>query len=261
MSNHEEKEVAALSYKDTLNLPITDFPIRAQAHIFDPQVLERWEKEKLCAVAFDHNKGKEQFVLADGPPYANGDIHLGHAYNKILKDIVMRSERMSGKHVPFIPLWDCHGLPIEFKVAAENPDLKDNPTAIKAACRTYAKKWADTQKQQFKDLGIIAQWDKSCLTMDPIYEAQTLRAFGIMVGKGYIARKQKTVPWCMTCQTVLANAEIEYEERKDPSIYVQFPSYANLFDTEKIEAYSKAPAGTPFKVLDQDLFDKVIAGA
>jgi len=120
-------------------------------------------------------------------------------------------------------LWDCHGLPIEFKVAAENPDLKGNPIALKVACRTYAKKWADIQKQQFRDLGILAEWDKSCMTMDPIYEAQTLRAFGIMVGKGYIARKQKTVPWCMTCQTVLANAEIEYEERKDPSVYIQFP--------------------------------------
>lgn len=235
MSKHEEKEVAALSYKDTLNLPSTDFPIRAQAHIFDQQVLERWEKERLYATTFEHNKGKEQFVLADGPPYANGDIHLGHAYNKILKDIVTKSERMSGKHVPFVPLWDCHGLPIEFKVTSENPELKNDPVALKAACRVYAQKWADVQKQQFRNLGIMMQWDKSCATMDPIYEAQTLRAFGIMVGKGYIARKQKTVPWCMTCQTVLANAEIEYEERKDPSVYVQFPfdaaTTAALFPT------------------------------
>lgn len=235
MSKHEEKEVAALSYKDTLHLPSTDFPIRAQAHIFDQQVLERWEKERLYATTFEHNKGKEQFVLADGPPYANGDIHLGHAYNKILKDIVTKSERMSGKHVPFVPLWDCHGLPIEFKVTTENPELKNDPVALKAACRVYAQKWADVQKQQFRNLGIMMQWDKSCATMDPIYEAQTLRAFGIMVGKGYIARKQKTVPWCMTCQTVLANAEIEYEERKDPSVYVQFPfdaaTTAALFPT------------------------------
>lgn len=223
MSKHEDVQVAALSYKDTLNLPTTDFPIRAQAHIFDQQVLERWEKERLYATTFEHNKGKEQFALADGPPYANGDIHLGHAYNKILKDIITKSERMSGKHVLFVPLWDCHGLPIEFKVTSENPELKNDPVALKVACRSYAQKWAEIQKQQFRDLGIMMQWDKSCMTMDPIYEAQTLRAFGIMVGKGYIARKQKTVPWCMTCQTVLANAEIEYEERKDPSVYVQFP--------------------------------------
>lgn len=223
MSKHEEKEQNALSYKDTLNLPTTDFPIRAQAHIFDKQVLERWEREKLYALTYTHNQGKQRFVLYDGPPYSNGNIHLGHAYNKILKDIIMRSERMSGKHVPFVPLWDCHGLPIEIKVAAENPDIKNDPIALKAACRSYAQKWVDIQKQEFRDLGLMMEYDASCTTMDPIYEAQTLRAFGIMVGKGYIARKQKTVPWCMHCQTVLANAEIEYEERKDPSVYVQFP--------------------------------------
>ena len=228
MSKHEEKEQNVLSYKDTLNLPTTDFPIRAQAHIFDKQILERWENEKLYVTTYLHNKGKQQFILYDGPPYANGNIHLGHAYNKILKDIIMRSERMSGKHVPFIPLWDCHGLPIEIKVAAENPDIKADPIALKAACRKYAQKWADTQKQEFRALGLMMEFDQSCTTMDPIYEAQTLRAFGIMVGKGYIARKQKTVPWCMHCQTVLANAEIEYEDRKDPSVYVQFPFDAQI---------------------------------
>lgn len=223
MSKLEEKDQNVLSYKDTLNLPTTDFPIRAQAHIFDKQILERWEKEKLYALTYLHNKGKQQFILYDGPPYSNGNIHLGHAYNKILKDIIMRAERMSGKHVPFVPLWDCHGLPIEIKVAAENPEIKGDSVALKAACRKYAQKWVDIQKQEFRNLGLMMEYDEFCTTMDPIYEAQTLRAFGIMVGKGYIARKQKTVPWCMHCQTVLANAEIEYEDRKDPSVYVQFP--------------------------------------
>ena len=228
MSKHEDKEQTVLSYKDTLNLPTTDFPIRAQAHIFDKQILERWESEKLYASTYDHNKGKQTFILYDGPPYSNGNIHLGHAYNKILKDIVTKSERMSGKHVPVVPLWDCHGLPIEFKVAAENQDLKGDSIALKSACRTYAKKWVEIQKEEFRNLGVMMEWDKSCMTMDPIYEAQTLRAFGIMVGKGYIARKLKTVPWCMHCQTVLANAEIEYEDRKDPSVYVQFPFSDNI---------------------------------
>ena len=224
MSKHEEKEQNVLSYKDTLNLPTTDFPIRAQAHIFDKQILERWEQEKLYALTYLHNKGKQQFILYDGPPYSNGNIHLGHAYNKILKDIIMRSERMSGKHVPFVPLWDCHGLPIEFKVTQEvDAATKADPVALKKACRQYAQKWVDIQKQEFRALGLMMEYDEFCTTMDPIYEAQTLRAFGIMVGKGYIARKQKTVPWCMSCQTVLANAEIEYEDRKDPSVYVQFP--------------------------------------
>ncbi|MGZ6255219.1 MAG: isoleucine--tRNA ligase [Candidatus Chromulinivorax sp.] len=246
MSKHEEKEQVAISYKDTLNLPTTDFPIRAQAHIVDPAMLERWQKEQLYDKAYLHNKGKKTFYLYDGPPYANGDIHLGHAYNKILKDIVAKSERMKGKHVPFVPLWDCHGLPIEFKVAGENPELKQDPVAMKAACRKYAQHWADTQKEQFKKLGVVMAWDQSCLTMDHIYEAQTLRAFGQMVGKGYIARKQKTVPWCMHCQTVLANAEIEYEERKDPSVYVQFPLVD--FAKEKI-------ADEMIKIVDQALFE------
>lgn len=221
MSKHEDLQDAVLSYKDTLNLPRTDFPIRAQSHIFDPEILKRWDAEKLHALTSAHNKGKESFILYDGPPYANGNIHLGHAYNKILKDIVTRSERMSGKHVPVIPLWDCHGLPIEIKVVQETQE-KD-PVKLKQACRQYAAKWTEIQKQEFKKLGIMMDFDQSCMTMDPIYEAQTLRAFGIMVAKGYISRKQKTVPWCMHCQTVLANAEIEYEERKDPSVYVQFP--------------------------------------
>jgi len=223
MSQLEEKE-KGLSYKDTLNLPRTDFPIRAQAHIFDKEVLGRWDKEKLSELTFNHNKGKASFTLCDGPPYANGNIHLGHAYNKVLKDIVTKSERMQGKHVPVVPLWDCHGLPIEFKVAQDaDADTKNNPIALKKACREYAAGWVEVQKKEFKSLGVMMDWDKTCTTMDPVYEAQTLRAFGIMVGKGYIARKQKTVPWCMTCETVLANAEIEYEDRKDPSIYVQFP--------------------------------------
>ncbi len=262
MSKHEEKELQTISYKDTLNLPTTDFPIRAQAEIYDKILLQRWESEKLYALADQHNAGREQFILPDGPPYANGDIHLGHAYNKILKDIITRSERMSGKHVNFVPLWDCHGLPIEFKVTSENPELKTDPVALKKACRAYAQSWAQIQKQQFRNLGLLMQWDKSCMTMDPIYEAQTLRAFGIMVGKGYIARKQKTVPWCMHCQTVLANAEIEYEERKDPSIFTQFPVCASMFDgyrtqadpADKPSCAGTAPADKHFKVLNKELF-------
>lgn len=232
MSKHEEQEQAVLQYKDTLNLPRTDFPIRAQATIFDPQVLERWKEEDLGALSSVHNKGKTSFYLYDGPPYANGDIHLGHAYNKILKDIITKSERMSGKHVPVIPLWDCHGLPIEIKVTQEvDAATKQDPVALKKACRSYASRWAHIQKESFKKLGCMIDWDASCTTMDFVYEAQTLRAFGLMFDKGYIARKQKTVPWCMHCQTVLANAEIEYEDRKDPSIYVQFPFLQARADT------------------------------
>ena len=209
------------SYKDTLNLPRTDFPIRAQNDVFDPIVLQRWENEDVYNKTFAVHEGKEKFILHDGPPYANGDIHLGHAYNKILKDIICKYERMNGKHVPCIPGWDCHGLPIELKVSAEHPEAKGD--ALKVACRAYAEKWIEVQKASFKKLGVLMDFDHPYATMDYSYEAAIVRAFGDFVKKGYIQKKLKTVPWCASCKTVLATAEIEYEERKDPSIFVKFP--------------------------------------
>ncbi len=208
------------SFKDTLNLPHTDFPIRPNHKEDDPKLLQRWEKENLCQRAFNLHKGQEKFILHDGPPYANGHLHLGHAYNKILKDIVTKSQRMMGKHVPVVPGWDCHGLPIEFAVKKENPELSGD--ALKKACREYATKWINIQREEFKQLGVIMNWDHPYTTMSFDYEARILNAFGILVKKGYIERKNKTVPWCPTCQTVLASAEIEYQDRKDPSIYVLF---------------------------------------
>lgn len=209
-----------ISFKETLNLPTTDFPIRSNTNVDDPIMVERWEREKLCDAAFEHNKGNEKFILSDGPPYANGNIHIGHAYNKILKDIVTKAQRMSGKQVPVTPGWDCHGLPIELKVTQEFPGLK--PEELKKQCRIYAQKWINIQREEFKRLGVVMQWDKPYLTMNPAYEADILRAFGSCVEKGFIQKKGKTVPWCSSCQTVLATAEIEYKDRKDPSIYVLF---------------------------------------
>lgn len=208
------------SFKDTLNLPHTDFSIRPNHKEDDSKMLERWENEHLYHRSFNVHKGEEKFIFHDGPPYANGHVHLGGAYNKILKDIVCKSQRMMGKHVPVTPGWDCHGLPIEFAVKKENPDLHGD--ALKKACREYAHKWINVQRQEFKQLGILMDWDNPYLTMDFNYEANTLRAFGILVEKGYIERKNKTVPWCPSCQTVLASAEIEYQDRKDPSLYVLF---------------------------------------
>lgn len=221
MSKQSAHDNHELNYRDTLNLPRTDFPIRGQAHIFDPELLERWKQDCLYEKAFTHNEGKEKFILHDGPPYANGHIHIGHAYNKILKDIVAKSERMTGKHVPVVPGWDCHGLPIELKVVQEQSN--DDPVAFKQACRAYAQKWIDIQREEFKQLGVVMDWQNPYKTMDFAYEAKIMRALGVFVEKGYITKKQKTVPWCASCKTVLANAEIEYQDRKDPSIYVQFP--------------------------------------
>jgi len=217
----EENKLKTVSYKETLNLPQTDFPIRANAAIEEPKLLARWQKEELYKKSFACNKGKEKYIFHDGPPYANGNIHLGTAYNKILKDIFTKSQRMMGKHVPITPGWDCHGLPIELKVTAEHPNLA--PEQLKKECRNYATGWIKTQKEQFKELGVLMNWDHPYLTMSKQYESTIVRAFGKFVEGGYIERSNKTVPWCASCKTVLAAAEIEYEDRKDPSIYVAFP--------------------------------------
>ena len=143
MAEHEKE--STVSYKDTLNLPHTDFPIRAQAKVDDPAMIDRWKQEDLFHASFDANKGAQKFILHDGPPYANGNIHIGHAYNKILKDFIGKSRRMSGKHVPITPGWDCHGLPIELKVTQENPSLP--PHELKKKCREYAQNGFDMQRK------------------------------------------------------------------------------------------------------------------
>ncbi len=213
-------------FQDTLNLPKTDFSIRANAKEKEPELLKRWQESELYKKAMTCNEGRERYVLHDGPPYANGNIHIGTAFNKILKDIVCKYKRMAGYHVPFVPGWDCHGLPIELKVTSElgveNKRETIDPIKFKKSCREYAQKWIDTHKQEFQNLGVLAQWDKPYITMDPAYEADILRALAIFVEKGHIERKGKTVPWCASCQTVLAAAEIEYKDRKDPSMYILF---------------------------------------
>lgn len=220
MSHNTNELVDRKSFKDTLNLPTTDFPIRSNPSIEDPIMLQRWHEENLSYKTFIHNAESEKYILHDGPPYANGHIHLGHAYNKILKDIISKSQRMMGKHVPVTPGWDCHGLPIELKVVKEFPELPAE--LIKKQCRLYATKWIEIQKEEFKKLGVMMNWDQPYLTMDYSYEAEIVRAFGSFYKQGFIEKKNKTVAWCMHDQTVLATAEIEYKERKDPSIYVRF---------------------------------------
>ncbi len=215
-----EPENQKKNFKDTLNLPHTDFPIRANYKEEDVTLVERWEKEELYKKSFYAHKGKKKFIFHDGPPYANGHTHIGHAYNKTLKDIVCKSQRMMGNHVPVTPGWDCHGLPIEYAVKKEHPTLTG--AELKKACREYANKWIAIQKHEFKQLGVLMNWDHPYLTMDYSYEAAIVEAFGTFVDEGYIERKNKTVPWCPSCQTVLASAEIEYHDRKDPSIYVLF---------------------------------------
>jgi isoleucyl-tRNA synthetase len=210
----------ASPFRDTLNLPRTDFPLRADAKINDPLMLKRWHDEALYAKAFACHEGAEKFILHDGPPYANGNIHLGHAYNKILKDIVSKGRRMMGYHTPVVPGWDCHGLPIEHKVTQENPGLSG--VELKKECRAYAARWVNVQREEFIKLGVVMAWDQPYITMDPGYEAATLTAFADFIDQGFIERKNKTIPWCFSCKTALASAEIEYANRKDPSLYVLF---------------------------------------
>lgn len=229
----DQQEPKPVSFKETLNLPHTDFPLRPNAKVDDPELLARWETENIYTKTFEHNSGSTKYIVHDGPPYANGNIHLGHAYNKVLKDIVAKYHRMSGKQAPCTPGWDCHGLPIEKKVTEQYPNA--NPTELKKACRIYAQSWIDVQRQEFKRLGILMDWDRPYLTMNPHYEATVLRVFGKTVSDGFIEHKNKTVPWCPTDQTVLATAEIEYKDRKDPSIYVLFDfvsSDANILAPE-----------------------------
>ncbi len=223
----------SVSFKDTLNLPKTDFPIRANPKSDDPVMIRRWEEEDLYSKTFYAHEGKEKYILHDGPPYANGHIHVGHAFNKIEKDITTKSQRMFGYHTPVTPGWDCHGLPIEFKVTQDNPNLSSKE--LKKKCREYAAHWIDVQRQEFKNIGVFMDWDRPYLTMNYSYEASIMRAFGDFVSKEYIERKNKSVPWCANCQTVLASAEIEYQNRKDPSILV-------LFGLEPLTAKNLFPA-------------------
>jgi len=211
------------SFKETLNLPKTDFSIRANAKTKEPELLERWREENMYANASEENKEtKKTFSLHDGPPFANGHMHMGHALNRTLKDIICKYKRMSGYKIISYPGWDCHGLPIELKVVKELEGAVDRVT-VKQKCRAYAQRWIDIQKDEIKRLGVVTDWDHPYITMSPQYESAILKSFATFVEKGYIERKGKTVPWCASCQTVLATAEIEYQDKKDPSCYILFP--------------------------------------
>jgi len=216
------------SFKETLNLPRTDFSIRANAKTKEPELLERWEKENLYDKACEQNRGTgKTFSLHEGPPFANGHMHMGHALNRTLKDIVCKSKRMAGYKIISFPGWDCHGLPIELKaikeLGAEKESSKIDPIALKKKCREYVQKWIEIQKNEIKRLGVVTDWKHPYITMSPHYESAILKSFAVFVEKGYIERKGKTVPWCASCQTVLATAEIEYHDKKDPSCYILFP--------------------------------------
>jgi isoleucyl-tRNA synthetase len=213
-------ETTAKNYKDTVLLPKTDFPMKADLVTREPQRLAKWQESKLYQHIVAQSKGKPTFILHDGPPFANGDVHMGTALNKVLKDLIVKSKTMAGFHTPFIPGWDCHGLPIEFKVVKSAAGL--SPVQIRTLSEAEARKYIDIQRTSFKRLGVFGDWDHPYLTLDPGYESGILRTFGKAVEKGLVYRMKRPVLWSYGAQTALAEAEVEYKEKTSPAVYVKF---------------------------------------
>src|SRR5262245_39494148 len=220
-----------MDYKDTLNLPKTAFPMKANLPKLEPDMLGRWEGMDIYGRIRDAAAKRPLWILHDGPPYANGHIHLGHLLNKVLKDIIVKSRSMLGHNAVYVPGWDCHGLPIEHQVDKElgldtaSGDVRRamDPLEKIGRCREYAARYIQIQKEEFKRLGVFGDWKHPYITMDPAYQATIAREFGRFVGRGIVYKGLKPVHWCMHCKTALAQAEVEYEDQRTPSVYVKFP--------------------------------------
>ncbi len=219
-----------MDYKETLNLPKTDFPMKANLAVKELEILEKWTGDGLYQKIRERSKHKEKFILHDGPPYANGHIHMGTALNKILKDIVVKAAAMQGYDATYVPGWDCHGLPIEHQVDKKLGKAKVDMTKrqIREECRKYAEKFLDIQREEFKRLGVLADWDNPYLTMDYKYEAQIVRELGKFMDNGSLYKSLKPIHWCARCRTALAEAEVEYDDHTSPSIYVRFPVKSDI---------------------------------
>ena len=213
-----------MDYRKTLNLPQTDFPMRANLPKREPEVQRYWEEIGIYWKVLEKTKDKPAFILHDGPPYANGDIHLGTALNKILKDIIIKFKTMNGYFSPYVPGWDCHGQPIEFNVEKMLGEEKSelNIMEIRRRCRDYALTYVERQKAEFERLGVRGDFEHPYLTLEPKYEAVNIRVFAKMGEEGLILRSRKPIHWCPRCMTALAEAELEYAEKSSPSIYVKF---------------------------------------
>lgn len=233
----DDKNQDSFNYKHTVFLPKTDFPMRGNLPVNEPKRLEKWEQANLYALIREARKDAPKFILHDGPPYANGSIHIGHAVNKVLKDIVIRSRTMMGFDAPYVPGWDCHGLPIELKVEEKfkkkkrkKEDISDSE--FRAECREYAKGQVDIQREEFKRLGITGDWDNPYVTMDYAFEANTVREIGSFLENGGLYKGAKPVHWCVSCATALAEAEVEHEDHTSHSIHVKFKAGEDLSDID-----------------------------
>ncbi|MGE5707563.1 MAG: isoleucine--tRNA ligase [Bacteroidota bacterium] len=215
-----------MEYKNTLNLPTTDFPMRANSAVREVEIQQQWHDQKVFENLLERRKDAKPFILHDGPPYlSSGNIHIGHALNKVLKDIVVKYKAMSGYRTPFVPGYDSHGLPIENAVLKKIPGGRRGltPLQLREKCKEYALEAFRGQQEKFKRLGVFADWDHPYITLDPAYEADQILVFGEMAHRGYIYKGLKPVSWCPVCETALAEAEVEYEDHVSPSIYVRFP--------------------------------------
>lgn len=213
-----------MDYKTTLNLPKTDFPMKANLKDLEPRMIARWQQEKIYDVIQQRSEGRKSYILHDGPPYANGHIHIGHALNKILKDIIVKFKTLGGFRSPYVPGWDCHGLPIEHQVLKNLGPKKEGMSQqeIRKLCRGYAEKFIDIQREEFKRLGVFGDWEHPYLTMNFSYEASIVRELGKFVGSKGVYKGKKPVYWCGFDETALAEAEVEYADHESPSVYVKF---------------------------------------
>ncbi len=221
-----------MNYKKTLNLPKTKFPMKANLIQKEPEQLTAWEKNDLYGQLREIAQGRPRFILHDGPPYANGHIHMGTALNKVLKDVIVRSRQMSGFDAAYVPGWDCHGLPIEHNVDKELGDKKRkmSQAAIRKQCRKYAEKFIKIQRNEFKRLGVMGEWENPYLTMNYAYEAIIAKECCKFALDGSLYHSKKPIHWCFDCKTALAEAELEYADETSPSIYVKF----RFSDAEKV---------------------------
>src|SRR5205809_7496518 len=223
-ANPEHQKPGPKALKSTLNLPQTPFPMKANLPENEPKRLAAWQQQQLYAQIRAARAEAPKYILHDGPPYANGAIHLGHALNKCIKDFVVKSKTMAGFDAPYVPGWDCHGLPIEIKVDGElgSKKAKMTPTEIRLACRKYAQKYVELQKSDFQRLGVLGRWDDPYLTMSAQYQSVIAGAFVDFLDQGYIYKGLKPVNWCIVDRTALAEAEVEYQDHTSPSIWVRF---------------------------------------
>src|SRR5215813_1559267 len=213
-----------LDPKNTVNLPKTDFPMKANLPQNEPKILARWEEMGIYERIQETRNGLPPYVLHDGPPYANGALHLGHALNKCLKDFIVKSKSMAGHDAPYVPGWDCHGLPIEIKVDQQlgKKKLQMDPSAVRLECRKYAEKFLNLQREQFKRIGVFGRWDHPYSTMTPEYESVVLHAFYEFLEKGFVYKGLRSVYWCIHDQTALAEAEVEYENHTSTTVWVKY---------------------------------------